>query len=155
MFFLLVSKERTYRASYILISITYRYESQFIQEIAEAIGNKLDYITNRRLRVDPYVIGRGYYVESLNMWLEDGSNDVGVAVIHIMGGIGKTTISKIAYNQNFNKFQASSFLSDIQKRKMEKISKRGNFQTSQWFCSLAKEPSFRYPKEENGKKIQP
>ncbi|XP_068322099.1 disease resistance protein RPV1-like [Pyrus communis] len=98
---------------------------------------------NRRLRVDPYVIGRSDYVESLNMWLEDGSNDVGVAVIHGMGGIGKTTIAKIAYNQNFSKFQASSFLSDIretskqangfvhlqrnllsdilQKRKMEKI----------------------------------
>ncbi|XP_068345683.1 disease resistance protein RPV1-like [Pyrus communis] len=119
-----------------------RYESQFLQDIVEVVGNKLDYMTNRRLRIDPYVIGRGYYVKSLNMWLEDGSNDVGVAVIHGMGGIGKTTIAKIAYNQNFSKFQASSFLSDIretskqangfvhlqrnllsdiQKRKMEKI----------------------------------
>ncbi|XP_028949599.1 disease resistance protein RPV1-like [Malus domestica] len=92
-----------------------RYESHFIQDIVEAFGNKLDYMNmwNRRLRVDPYVIGRDYYVESLNTWLEDGSNDVGVAVIHGMGGIGKTTIAKIAYNQNFSKFQASSFLSDI------------------------------------------
>nr|XP_028949345.1 TMV resistance protein N-like [Malus domestica] len=92
-----------------------RYESQFIQDIVEAVGNKLDYMNmwKRRLRVDPYVIGRDYYVESLNTWLEDGSNDVGVAVIHGMGGIGKTTIAKIAYNQNFSKFQASSFLSDI------------------------------------------
>ncbi|CAN6679008.1 unnamed protein product [Malus baccata var. baccata] len=92
-----------------------RYESQFIQDIVEAIGNKLDYMTNRRLRVEPYVIGRDYHVKRLNMWLEDGSNDVGVAVIHGMGGIGKTTIAKIAYNQNFYKFQASSFLSDIRK----------------------------------------
>ncbi|XP_048439067.1 TMV resistance protein N-like [Pyrus x bretschneideri] len=119
-----------------------RYKLQFIQDIVEVIGNKLDYMTNRRLRVDPYVIGRGYYVESLNMWLEDGSNDVGVTVIHGMGGICKTTIAKIAYNQNLYKFQASSFfsdiretsrqangfvhlqrnlLSDIQKRKMNKI----------------------------------
>ncbi|XP_028949598.1 disease resistance protein RPV1-like isoform X2 [Malus domestica] len=119
-----------------------RYESQFIQEIVEAVGKKLDYMTNWRLRVEPYVIGRDYHVKRLNMWLEDGSNDVGVAVIHAMGGIGKTTIAKIAYNQNFNKFEASSFLSDIretsgqangfvrlqrrllsdiQKRKMEKI----------------------------------
>ncbi|XP_050126428.1 disease resistance protein RUN1-like isoform X3 [Malus sylvestris] len=90
-----------------------RYQSQFIQEIVESIGNKLDCMTNRRLRVKPHVIGRDYHVKRLNMWLEDGSNDVGVAVIHGMGGIGKTTIAEIAYKQNFKKFRASSFLSDI------------------------------------------
>ncbi|KAI5325549.1 hypothetical protein L3X38_034623 [Prunus dulcis] len=47
------------------------------------------------------------------MWLEDGSSDVGVAAVYGMGGIGKATIAKTAYNQNFNKFQGSSFLADI------------------------------------------
>ncbi|XP_016648865.1 PREDICTED: TMV resistance protein N-like [Prunus mume] len=90
------------------------YESQFIQDIVEVIGNKLDHTWNRRLRVDdPYVVGIDNRVEGLNMWLEDGSSDVGVAVVYGMGGIGKTTIAKTAYNQNFYKFQGSSFLADI------------------------------------------
>ncbi|XP_008228037.2 PREDICTED: TMV resistance protein N-like [Prunus mume] len=90
-----------------------RYESQFIQDIVEVIGNKLDHTWNRRLIVDPYVVGIDNRVEGLNMWLEDGSSDVGVAVVYGMGGIGKTTIAKIAYNRNFYKFQGGSFLADI------------------------------------------
>ncbi|KAH0982040.1 hypothetical protein GBA52_009217 [Prunus armeniaca] len=90
-----------------------RYESQFIQDIVELIGNKLDHTWNRRLIVDPYVVGIDNRVEGLNMWLEDGSSDVGVAVVCGMGGIGKTTIAKIAYNRNFYKFQGGSFLADI------------------------------------------
>ncbi|XP_021831898.1 TMV resistance protein N-like isoform X3 [Prunus avium] len=90
-----------------------RSESQFIQEIVEVIGNKLDHTWNRRLRVNPHVVGIDCRVKGLNMWLEDGSTDVGVAVVYGMGGIGKTTIAKTAYNQNFNKFQGSRFLADI------------------------------------------
>ncbi|KAL6285074.1 hypothetical protein ACE6H2_009464 [Prunus campanulata] len=90
-----------------------RYESQFIQDIVEVIGNKLDHTWNRRLRVDPYVVGIDDRVKGLNMWLEDGSSDVGVAIVSGMGGIGKTTIAKTAYNKNFYKFQGSSFLADI------------------------------------------
>ena len=37
----------------------------------------------------------------------------GVAVIWGMGGIGKSTIVKAAYNHNFDRFQGSSFLADI------------------------------------------
>ncbi|KAL6285073.1 hypothetical protein ACE6H2_009463 [Prunus campanulata] len=87
-----------------------RYESQFIKEIVEKIGNKLDH---RALNVAPYAVGIDKRVQGLNRWLEDGSNDVGVAVIYGMGGIGKTTISKSAYNLNLDRFQASSFLADV------------------------------------------
>jgi hypothetical protein len=52
-------------------------------------------------------------VDGLNSWLQDGSDDVGVAGIYGMGGIGKTTIAKAAYNLNLDRFQGSSFLADI------------------------------------------
>ncbi|VVA39488.1 PREDICTED: TMV resistance, partial [Prunus dulcis] len=87
-----------------------RYESEFIQEIVKQIGNKLD---PKVLNVAPYAVGIDYRVQGINMWLNDGSNDVGVAVIYGMGGIGKTTIAKAAYNLNSGRFQGSSFLADI------------------------------------------
>ncbi|XP_048430324.1 disease resistance protein RPV1-like isoform X2 [Pyrus x bretschneideri] len=87
-----------------------RYEGQFIQDIVEEIRNKLDHAA---LDVAPFSVGMDYRVRRLNMWLQDGSNDVGVAVICGMGGIGKSTIAKAAYNRNFGRFQGSSFLADI------------------------------------------
>ncbi|XP_050136936.1 disease resistance protein RPV1-like isoform X1 [Malus sylvestris] len=87
-----------------------RSEGQFIQEIVEEIRNKVDHAA---LDVAPFSVGMDYRVERLNMWLQDGSNDVGVAVICGMGGIGKSTIAKAAYNRNFDRFQGSSFLADI------------------------------------------
>ncbi|KAK9932115.1 hypothetical protein M0R45_019364 [Rubus argutus] len=87
-----------------------RYESQFIQDIVEEIRSKLD---RKVLSIAPYAIGIDDRVRGINMWLKDGSIDVGVAVIYGMGGIGKTTIAKAAYNLNFHRFQGSSFLADI------------------------------------------
>ncbi|XP_068303771.1 disease resistance protein RPV1-like [Pyrus communis] len=87
-----------------------RYEGQFIQDIVEEIRNKLDHAA---LDVAPFSIGMDYRVQRLNMWLQDRSNDVGLAVICGMGGIGKSTIAKAAYNRNFDRFQGGSFLADI------------------------------------------
>ncbi|XP_068303766.1 disease resistance protein RPV1-like isoform X2 [Pyrus communis] len=87
-----------------------RYEGQFIQDIVEEIRNKLDHAA---LDVAPFSVGVDYRVQRLNMWLQDRLNDVGVAVICGMGGIGKSTIAKAAYNRNFDRFQGSSFLADI------------------------------------------
>lgn len=42
-----------------------RYESRFIKEIVEKIGNKLDH---RALNVAPYAVGIDKHVQGLNKW---------------------------------------------------------------------------------------
>ncbi|KAG5549702.1 hypothetical protein RHGRI_014862 [Rhododendron griersonianum] len=85
------------------------HESKFIQKVVRVIGNKL----NRPvLHVAHNLIGIQSRVRNINSWLQDESN-AGIAVIYGMGGIGKTTIAKFAYNLNIERFEASSFLANI------------------------------------------
>ncbi|XP_065849176.1 disease resistance protein RPV1-like [Euphorbia lathyris] len=89
-----------------------RYQSQFIQNVVKEVGNKLNRVV---LNVAPYLVGIPSRIANINSWLQDGSNDVGVAAIYGVGGIGKTTIAKIIFNQNqnFDRFNAASFLANV------------------------------------------
>ncbi|CAL5380077.1 unnamed protein product [Camellia sinensis] len=86
------------------------HESKFIQEIVTEVGSKLNRTV---LNVAPHPIGLDARVRNINLWLQDGSTEVGVLAIYGMVGIGKTTIAKTAYNLNFYKFDSSSFLANI------------------------------------------
>ncbi|XVE81456.1 hypothetical protein DITRI_Ditri15bG0065400 [Diplodiscus trichospermus] len=87
------------------------YESQFIQDIVKQVQNKLYHTT---LYVPPYLVGIDSLVRRINWWLEEGESDkVGIATICVIGRIGKTTITKVIYNQNIQKFEGYSFLDNV------------------------------------------
>ncbi|KAK4476797.1 hypothetical protein RD792_015957 [Penstemon davidsonii] len=88
------------------------YESKFIKEIVKEVGRKL---SRTVLDVALYPIGLDSRIKEIDSWLQDGSAEVGILTISGMGGIGKTTIAKTAYNLNFDKFSGSSFLADVRK----------------------------------------
>ncbi|CAN1177399.1 Disease resistance protein RUN1 [Linum perenne] len=92
------------------------YESQFTQQIILEIAKKLNRTV---LTVDPYLVGIDDRIAHINSWLQDGSNDVGIATIYGVGGIGKTTIAKTVYNQNYDKFESGSFLEGVREASEE------------------------------------
>ncbi|XP_075094730.1 disease resistance protein RUN1 [Nicotiana tabacum] len=86
------------------------HESKFIENIVEVIASKL---RPRALNNAPYLIEISYRAEDIILWLQDRSTNVGLYVICGIGGIGKTTLAKFAYNSSARSFEGSSFLANI------------------------------------------
>ncbi|KAL3721368.1 hypothetical protein ACJRO7_033799 [Eucalyptus globulus] len=60
-----------------------------------------------------HIVGFHDHVEAIINILDEGSRDIVCLVIHGMGGIGKTTLAGIVFNQISNQFHGCSFLSNI------------------------------------------
>ncbi|KAK2975693.1 hypothetical protein RJ640_014487, partial [Escallonia rubra] len=85
-------------------------KSRFIQKIVRVTEEKLNRTV---LSVPHHLVGMDFRVQNIHLWLQDKFADANIHVIYGMGGIGKTTIAKIAYNLNFHRFDSSSFVANV------------------------------------------
>nr|XP_048330820.1 disease resistance protein RPV1-like [Ziziphus jujuba var. spinosa] len=85
-------------------------ESQLIQRIVEAALSKLN---RTLLHVAKYAVGIESPLQKLASLINVGKKDVRFIGIHGIGGIGKRTIAKAAFNSFADELEGSSFLADI------------------------------------------
>jgi hypothetical protein len=95
---------------YLTSKIIFRYEAKFIRKIVEVVSRE---VNNAYIYVTLYPVGIDSRVQAITSMLRVGANDVYMLGIWGMGGIGKTTISKVIYNQLFHSFEGTSFLANI------------------------------------------
>ncbi|XP_060217168.1 disease resistance protein Roq1-like [Lycium barbarum] len=87
-----------------------RHEAKFIEKITKEILKRLNRTV---LRVPSYTVGLESRVKEVNSWLRDESSEVGIGVICGLGGVGKSTVAKVAYNSNYDRFDGSCFLANV------------------------------------------
>ncbi|XP_011011693.1 PREDICTED: TMV resistance protein N-like, partial [Populus euphratica] len=86
-----------------------RHEAKFIKEIIKDVLNKL---SREYLYVPEHLVGMDLAPDIFE-FLTTATDDVRIAGIHGMPGIGKTTMEKVVFNQLCYGFEGSCFLSII------------------------------------------
>ncbi|KAL6316340.1 hypothetical protein AAG906_017975 [Vitis piasezkii] len=89
------------------------YESKHIKEITNEIFKRLN---PKLLHIDDDMVGIDFRLKELKLLLSSHLNEVRVIGIYGTGGIGKTTIAKIVYNEIQCQFNGASFLQDVRER---------------------------------------
>ncbi|KAI6680457.1 hypothetical protein NL676_034338 [Syzygium grande] len=70
-------------------------------------------LNKRDKKLPDQLVGIQCCVEDVMRLIDEGSPDVRYLVIHGMGGIGKTTLAKVVFNQIRSQFHGCSFLSNV------------------------------------------
>ena len=90
-----------------------KHETRLVKDIINVILKKLN---SKLLDVEENMVGMDSHLEELRSLLKIESNDVRMIGIHGLGGIGKTTVSKVVYNDISHLFESSIFIADVRER---------------------------------------
>eukprot|EP00261_Vitis_vinifera_P038522 XP_019079765.1 PREDICTED: TMV resistance protein N-like [Vitis vinifera] len=92
----------------------YQYEARLIKEIIDVILKELN--SKLLLHVSKNIVGMNFHLEKLKSLIKIESNDVRMIGIYGLGGIGKTTIAKVVYNNISHQFESRIFLENVRER---------------------------------------
>ncbi|XP_056166343.1 disease resistance protein L6-like [Syzygium oleosum] len=83
---------------------------ELIKIIVAEVSIKLN---KKDKKLPDHLVGIEDCVDDVMRLIDEGSPDVRYLVIHGMGGIGKTTLAKVVFNQISSRFHGCSFISNV------------------------------------------
>ncbi|CAL2276167.1 unnamed protein product [Prunus armeniaca] len=90
----------------------YRYETELITEIVDAVWDKV-HPSFSLLDSSDILVGHDTKLKEIDLHLDTSANDVRFVGIWGMGGMGKTTLARLVYERISHSFEGSSFLANV------------------------------------------
>ncbi|KAF8035594.1 hypothetical protein BT93_C1583 [Corymbia citriodora subsp. variegata] len=91
-----------------------KHKEKHACEVVQRWKEALEKLNKRDKNLPNHLVGIQDRVKDVMRLLDEGSPDVRYLVIHGMGGIGKTTLARVIFNQIYSRFHGCSFLSSVQ-----------------------------------------